>query len=107
MCAHAHEYGQDWIVAEGRLCLCQACTASHGSGSRTLRDVRAVAQRTLQRVARHMKRSAAPPGSFSELLQAVLDPVTGKPLTKRLVPEIGAMFTAGTDTTAHTLSYAL
>ena len=65
-------------------------------------------QGTLKRVVRFMQTNAPPPGSFSELLQAVQDPLTNKPYTqKQLVPEAAALFSAASDTTAHTLTLAL
>ena len=64
-------------------------------------------QGTLRRVVGFMKGNMPPPGSFSQLLQAVPDPTTGRPYTERLQPEAAALFSAGADTTAHTLSLAL
>ena len=54
-----------------------------------------------------MRSNPAPPGSFSELLQAVEDPSTGKPYSARLLPEAAALFAAASDTTAHTITLAL
>ena len=57
---------------------------------------------------RHMRTTAALPGSVSEALQGVEDPRKGKPLDdKAISTEVAALFFAGVDTTAHTTTWIL
>ena len=55
----------------------------------------------------HMVKHAPPVGSFAELLLATRNPATGAPYKGRLRAEASAMFSAGADTTAHTVTWAL
>ena len=55
----------------------------------------------------HLVKHAAPAGSFAELLLATRNPATGAFYKGRLRAEASAMFSAGADTTAHTVTWAL
>ena len=56
----------------------------------------------------HIKDVVPVKGSFADLLLKVKDPRTGAGLTDdKLLPEIAALFFAGTDTTGHTGTWAL
>jgi len=47
-------------------------------------------------------------GTFASLLLKVRDPLTGRPLTEnQMIPEMAALFFAGSDTTAHTAAFCL
>ena len=56
----------------------------------------------------HIKDVSPVKGSFADLLLKVRDPLTGAQLTDaKLLPEITALFFAGTDTTGHTGTWTL
>ena len=56
----------------------------------------------------HIKDVVPVKGSFADLLRKVVDPKTGTALTdEKLLPEIAALFFAGTDTTGHTGTWGL
>ena len=55
----------------------------------------------------HAIKHTPPAGSFAELLLATINPVTGAPYQGRLRAESSALFSAGADTTAHTITWAL
>ena len=55
----------------------------------------------------HMIKHTPPAGSFAELLLATTNPETGAPYQGRLRAESSALFSAGADTTAHTITWAL
>jgi cytochrome P450 len=56
----------------------------------------------------HIKDVTPVKGSFADLLLKVKDPATNAPLTDaKLLPEITALFFAGTDTTGHTGTWTL
>ena len=55
----------------------------------------------------HAIKHTPPAGSFAQLLLATINPVTGAPYQGRLRAESSALFSAGADTTAHTITWAL
>ena len=64
-------------------------------------------QATLRRIVEHMEHTTPPPASFAALLLATVNPATGAGYQKRLQPESASLFSAGADTTAHTITWTL
>ena len=67
----------------------------------------AMMQAIVRRIVEHMKHTTPPPGNFADLLLATVNPATGSGYKQRLHPESAALFAAGADTTAHTITWAL